>query len=90
MKAKRTDANHKEIREFLRELGATVKDTSRFGEGFPDLLVKWRGKILYIEIKRDEKEKLTKSEKEFLEFIGYENYKIVYSREDVMRLLDVK
>jgi hypothetical protein len=89
LRAKRTDENHKEIRELFRELGAQVKDTSRFGEGFPDLLVKRMGKIFYIEIKKDKKEKLTKAEKEFSEFIGDENYHIVCNREDVMRLLNV-
>lgn len=40
MKAARTDANHSDIRDRLREIpGLSVADTSALGNGFPDLVV---------------------------------------------------
>jgi len=82
----KTDTNHAELRDYMRKLGAIVKDTSMFGNGFPDLLVKYRGRIYYIEIKKSEKEKLTKAEEEFRSFIGEKNYSIVVTRKDVYKL----
>ncbi len=37
--AKRTDANHAEIRDAFRAAGWGVKDTSGIGHGVPDLMV---------------------------------------------------
>lgn len=48
----RTDANHAEIRDLLRKLLPVVEDTSRFGSGWPDLIVKLRdGRTRFVEIK---------------------------------------
>ena len=38
-RAKRTDANHAEVRDKLREAGYSVEDLSGSGDGCPDLLV---------------------------------------------------
>lgn len=51
MRAHRTDNNHAEIRDGLRELGWFVADTHDLGHGFPDLLVYRHGKVHHIEIK---------------------------------------
>jgi hypothetical protein len=37
--AAKTDANHAEIRDGLRELGFSVIDTFRLGDGTPDMVV---------------------------------------------------
>lgn len=50
-RAARTDANHAEVVKRLRELGCTVQDLSRVGEGVPDLLVGVRGRNMLVEIK---------------------------------------
>lgn len=51
-RAARTDANHGEIRSLLRALCPVVEDTSRFGSGWPDLMLRTvRGSLWFVEIK---------------------------------------
>ena len=49
--AARTDRNHAAIRAALRRIGASVCDASRLGDGAPDLLVSFRGRISFLEVK---------------------------------------
>lgn len=50
--AKRTDGNHKDIRDAMREAGAEVEDMSGSGKGMPDTLVYTPdGRLLLVEIK---------------------------------------
>lgn len=74
--AAKVDLNHAEIRDGLRQLGFSVADTARLGQGFPDLVVagrKWtlgsanedKVATLLVEVKRDNKAGLTPDEKEF-------------------------
>lgn len=77
--AKRVDGNHGEIRDGLRKLGYLVRDTSKMGQGFPDLLVKVGCKLpVLLEIKDQKKpksgQKLTGSEVEFFEDFGAISY----------------
>lgn len=66
--AKRTDANHSEIRDGLRKCGYTVADYSRLGGGVPDLCVRVRdGVSLFLEVKVIG-EKLTKAEEEWMKY----------------------
>ena len=52
MWAKRTDANHAEIRDAMRKAGAEVEDLSGSGRGMPDTLVYTAdGRLLLVEIK---------------------------------------
>lgn len=57
MKAKRVDANQKEIVEAFRSLGCSVFVTSMVGKGFPDVLVGMRGRNYLFEIKDGNKSK---------------------------------
>ena len=50
-RAAKVDANHGTIRDALRAMGASVADTKSAGEGFPDLVVGYRGKTLLVEVK---------------------------------------
>jgi hypothetical protein len=51
-RAARTDSNHSQIRDLLRSLLPIVEDTSRFGDGWPDLIVHLRdGTVKFVEIK---------------------------------------
>ena len=50
-RAAKVDANHAEIVEAFRKLGATVLDLSRVGGGCPDLLVGVRGVNILVEVK---------------------------------------
>jgi hypothetical protein len=47
----RTDANHVEIRQALRQIGWWVKDTSKYGEGWADLFAAKAGRAVMVEIK---------------------------------------
>lgn len=49
--AAKVDANHGQIRDCLRGMGAYVVDCSKVGAGFPDLLVGWRGRWMLVEVK---------------------------------------
>ena len=51
MRARRVDANQKEIVKALIAIGCAVADTSRAGEGFPDLVVGYRGINYMMEVK---------------------------------------
>jgi len=52
MFARRTDGNHAEIRDAMRQAGATVEDLSGSGKGMPDTLVYTAdGRLLLVEIK---------------------------------------
>lgn len=65
-RAARTDANQKEIVNALRRVGATVHDTSRLGEGFPDIVAGYRSINYFLEVKDGSKppsqKKLTEAE----------------------------
>jgi hypothetical protein len=56
---KRVDSNQVEIVKELRRLGMEVEHLHSVGKGCPDILVGWKGKNCLLEIKRDEKAKLT-------------------------------
>ena len=51
MRAHKVDANQKEIVETLRRLGCSVAITSASGEGFPDIVVGYKGINYLVEIK---------------------------------------
>lgn len=66
--ARRTDSTHQAIVKALRKVGCKVKDTSRVGQGFPDLVVRASNRlerILLMEVK-DPKGKLTPDQEQFL------------------------
>lgn len=50
-RARRTDANHAEIMLALTALGWYVHDTSRLGDGFPDLVAARGGVLRLVEVK---------------------------------------
>jgi Holliday junction resolvase len=68
-RAARTDNNHREIIDELRQLGFSVADTSRLGGGFPDIVVGKNGVNYLMEIKDGDKppsqRKLTPDEEKF-------------------------
>ncbi len=67
--AAKVDANQAEIVSALRSVGATVTPTHAAGQGFPDLVVGFRGVNLLIEVKDGAKppseRKLTPAQKEW-------------------------
>lgn len=54
-RAARTDENHREIIDGLRQRGYSVLDTSRLGDGFPDIVVGKAGVTSLMEIKREKR-----------------------------------
>jgi hypothetical protein len=50
-RAARTDANHGEIIKTFRNMGFSVADTSRLGDGFPDCVIARNGLTAMVEIK---------------------------------------
>lgn len=50
-RAAKVDANHGHIVAALRAAGAAVTDTSAVGQGFPDIVVSFRGWWYLLEIK---------------------------------------
>ena len=92
--AKRTDANHAEIRDALRKAGYPVLDLSGCGMGIPDLsvLVDANRKIsIFLEVKDGSKppsaRKLTDAEVKFSEFNGW-NTAVVTSFEDAVKAIE--
>jgi hypothetical protein len=53
--AARVDDNHAEIVKALQLIGAYVIDCSHVGQGFPDLLIAYRGRWVLLEVKDGEK-----------------------------------
>lgn len=90
--AARQDANHQEVVAALRKMGASVADTSRLGDGFPDLVVGWRGINVLFEVKdgakRPSEIKLTPKETAFADKWNGQ-YCVVYSAEDAQDYLRI-
>ena len=81
----RSDKLQIEIVKGLRDVGAKVAITSRMGEGFPDILVKFRGVLHLMEIK-SKGGKLTQDEVNF--FSDWcDVTTIVYSLDDALRII---
>lgn len=66
-RAAKVDANHAEVVESFRESGYLVLSLAAVGSGVPDLLV-YRRDVGFklIEVKRDEKAKLTPDQERFI------------------------
>lgn len=68
MRHGKVDRNHGEIRDGLRAMGWYVKDTSRLGEGFADLVCAKHGRLVMAEVKDGQlppsRRALTKAEEE--------------------------
>lgn len=64
MRFGRRDSTHKEVRDCLRELGATVFDTGDVGGSFPDLVVGIYGRTHLVEVKGP-KTKVSDGQSEF-------------------------
>lgn len=50
-RARKVDANQPDIVDALRAVGAIVQPLHMVGEGVPDLLVRYRGKLHLVEVK---------------------------------------
>jgi len=67
-KRHRSDKNQAEIVALLRQVGILVAVTSQVGNGFPDIVVGFQGKVYLIELKSPgELDNLTPAEESFRE-----------------------
>jgi hypothetical protein len=64
--AKRVDSNQKEIVKVFKDLGCSVFDTSRIGQGFPDLVIGKNQKTVLVEIKSSDKAVYTSAQNLFM------------------------
>lgn len=55
MRAARVDANQSAVVDALRAIGCKVYVASSFGQGFPDLIVGHRGRLMLLEVKDGDK-----------------------------------
>ena len=69
-RAARVDANHADIVQAFKQMGATVLDLSRVGGGCPDLLVGYRGANVLVEVKIAKGKKNKLQEKFFADWKG--------------------
>lgn len=61
----KVDKNQPEVVGKLRDAGFTVALTHQLGQGFPDFVIAYAGLTCLVELKSDEKKKLTKDEGTF-------------------------
>lgn len=90
-RAARIDANQPEIIRTLEEMGCTVQDLSRVGEGCPDILVGVCGRNILMEIKDGSRvaseRKLNKRQREW--FANWRGQRmVVESREQVIEIIN--
>ncbi len=81
------DANQREIVAVARGCGALVYHTHMVGQGFPDLVIGYRGIVLLVEVKNPAGWKLTGPEQVFHEEWG-EMVHIVEEADDMVELLN--
>lgn len=85
---RKKDANHNEMVAILWRLCTFVEDTHTLGQGFPDVLVAFRGRWIPIEIKVSAKEKLTPVEQEWWKKAGMEP-NVVWDDDSILRVLGI-
>lgn len=86
--AKRTDENHAEVRDGLRAQGYEVYDFSAVGGGVADLAVKISTTMsVWLEVKRDKKEKLTDKEVIF-KMLWFDCYRVVTSIDEAVAAIE--
>jgi hypothetical protein len=92
--ARRTDANHSDVRDGLRKAGYDVLDLSDCGNGVPDLVVSrkdFRLPPVFLEVKDGKKppsaRKLTEAEEKWLRYCG-EITHTVTSLEEALEVLN--
>ena len=88
-RAAKVDVNQPEIVKQIRKLGGYVLHTHILKNAF-DLLVGYKGKLYIIEIKKDDKGKLTEGElkcKEGFNSVGVD-YHVIYNIEQFIELIN--
>ena len=85
MRAK-VDGNQKEITRFLRECGCSVFPTHMVKNGFPDLVVGFKGVNYLLELKDGSKIKCPLTPKEWNFHLTWKGrHEVIYSIEDAVK-----
>jgi len=88
---KRKDSNHKEVVAALKQMGASVFDSSDVGKGFPDLVVGFLGVTHLVEIKdgsrSPSRRKIRASQQSFADGWGGSPVLLVESPEGALKLI---
>jgi Holliday junction resolvase len=85
--AKRVDSNQKDIVQAFKELGCSVLDLSRVGQGCPDLLIGYKNKCAMVEIKSSNKAHFTEPQLKFIKNWKGSSITRIDSVEGVIRLV---
>lgn len=86
MRFGRRDATHRDIVQTLKDVGASVFDAADMGNGFPDLVVGFRGRTFLLEAKTA-KGKLKPSQERFAQGWRGEPFVVVRSPADALRAI---
>ena len=86
---KKVDANQHLIVASLRKIGCSVVDTSRIGQGFPDLIVGFRGITILMEVKNEGgKNRLTRQQEDFISKWNGSSVHVVRSEEQAVEVVN--
>lgn len=88
MYAKKVDVNQKEIVKAFRQLGATVIDLSKVGKGVPDVIVGYKDRTIFVEIKSGSKAKFTPHQIEFINEWRGGKIERVETVDDVVKIIN--
>lgn len=86
MRFGRRDSTHLEVKGALRAVGASVFDTADVGQGFPDLVVGYRGRTYLLEVKAPGG-KLQESQKRFAATWRGAPFIVVHSRAEALEAI---
>ena len=84
-RAAKVDANHSDIVEALRAVGASVQSLAQIGKGCPDVLAAFRGSMFLLEIKHGKGK--TNEDQQRWHIQWNAPVHVVYSAEDALRAI---
>lgn len=87
MRAARTDNNHTQIVEAIRDAGALIFSTAGVGMGFPDICVAYAGRNWLLEIKGPKGELTPLQKAIHRQWSGYGQMAVVRTPEEALRAI---
>ncbi len=86
--AAKKDTSHNEIAQAAKSLGCKVKDTSKFGDGFPDMVIILpNGKVMLVEAKTEGKIDFSQDELRFVIDLVQPCYRVLTNAEGVVKMV---
>lgn len=85
---KKKDRNHNDLAKGLKQAGYKVQDCSRFGSGFPDMVVvSPAGRVFLVEAKVPDDFSFTEAEIQWMLSISPASYIVGFTKEQVITTL---